>query len=85
MDIGCLAGCVELKLDAIVLGQTKNLVMHGEVVSVHEHMWNGQVQAAAHAAELEGSWQDVIFHSGAITSGDSNKYNAQPVVMTRAN
>ena len=67
MDIGCLAGCVELKLDAIVLGQTKNLVMHGEVVSVHEHMWNGQVQAAAHAAELERSGEVVGFHCIAIT------------------
>jgi hypothetical protein len=63
MDIGCLTGCVELELDAIGLWQTENLVMHCKIVRIHEHVWNGQVQAAAHAAELERSRQVVDFHA----------------------
>jgi hypothetical protein len=43
MDIGCLAGCVELELNAVVLGQAKNLVMHGEMVRVHDSCGHSQV------------------------------------------
>jgi hypothetical protein len=61
-----IRGIIELELYAVVLWQTENLVMHCKIVRIHEHVWNGQVQAAAHAAELERSGQVVDFHATTI-------------------
>jgi hypothetical protein len=52
MDIGCLAGCVEFKFDAIWLGLPKNVIVRGEVVRVHIGCGHGQVKTVAHLAEL---------------------------------
>jgi hypothetical protein len=48
-----IRGITERELYSIGFGLPENVIVHGEVVSVHIGMGHGQVKTVTHAAELE--------------------------------
>jgi hypothetical protein len=60
-------GLKELELDAIGLWLPENIIVWIKSVRDYELTWNGEVQAGAHAAELEVFRIIRIFHEAIVT------------------
>jgi hypothetical protein len=60
-------GFQELELDTIRVGFPEYIVVRGKSVRDYELTWNSEIQAAAHAAELEVFGIIGIFHEAIVT------------------